>query len=153
MAISTGQPILPADLDTMWSGVTTVAATISSMRTEQVVVFSFDGVYQDSILTNTAADQRLWIPVVDGQIVSVVVNSSGTIGDAVEISLSGRLNKTIELRNPGIATTERTEFIPTSSLGVIAGDTITVRINASIISNPLNFCNVSIKTRSIWTKQ
>ena len=155
MGIITGAPILPADLDTMWDSVSTVAATVPQLRTEQVVVFSFDGIYQDSILTDTSADLRLWVPVVDAQIISIVLNSSGTIGDPVEISITGRINKTINLSNPGVTTLERSEFthVAGSALSVIAGDTISIRINASIIAVPLDFCNISIKTRSIWTKQ
>jgi hypothetical protein len=87
MTIATGQPILPADLDTIWDPVRQVQATVGDMYEMGVATLTFDKM--NSSLVDPV---RYWIPPTDAQIVAVTaVSYSPTHTGNAKVQLGGNV--------------------------------------------------------------
>lgn len=80
MTISTGQPVLPADLTTtVWTGVAAHAGRVSSQYSENIFTVDFKGCSGvDDVLPRQRRAYVDWVPSTDIKIIGVVIETSAT---------------------------------------------------------------------------
>ena len=147
-----GTPITNADLTAAWAPVLTIRAKQTSNRDNNISSFQWDGVSQDTILVSEDPIIRLWTPSVDVSIVGIIVYSQDGFG-TYNVTLEGNINSTITSPLITAGTNVRTQVIlPAGRFGVLAGDTVRIKLNPGSITTELRTARVHILTNAAWSR-
>jgi len=150
LTISSGFPILPADLNSIWSTVTTIQALRATSRYEiDVASFNFDSTIEP--------DSRLWVPSTDAQILGaiVVAGSPSIISGTATFQLNGNINEPFVITGTvTVGASVRTfTAAPSGMFSVLAGDVIsldTVSIPGVSLGPTLLRVHILYKTK--WSR-
>ena len=162
MTISTGQPIIKADLESLWAPVATQKSLQYLKRSENQITFDMSGVHTD-FATNPAA-KAYWVPAQDSRIVGITLQlaglglatSPGSVTFRFSTASQGVLD-TITDSVSNLATTRDTfdtRYTQNKIIIIQAGDTFLTEITGVTIldaSTELAKCQVTIHYVCEWS--
>jgi len=153
VTISTGQPVIATDLNTVWTSVNLVNSIKSTGRYEvDVATFNFDSI--DTSLAN----KRIWVPPVDCQIVgiSVVAATTSTLPGTATFTITANTNTTLAPNGVVVtaSTVRTTGVVPDGVFTVLAGDNVIITPSnvpgASSLGPPILRLHICYKTK--WSR-